>query len=231
MSGFVNVTLSVKQRFAAKIHLVLLTGTSKFEKDVEWSGSAGSINMKSISGTFTNCRIALSGSGYRMDTWVFGDSYCDLWPDKLLDIKSDARFMIDSFSGRASMDAYWSLLSDFRFGFKPKRIVWAMGMNDLDNGAVNANWKTIFDKVKDLCEKMGIDFIPTTIPCTPICDNSYKNAYIKSHCSEYIDVAGAVGGSGVGSTWFSGLLLSDQAHPTTAGQYVIANEMIGYLGV
>lgn len=230
MSDYVNVTLSVGQLFGAKAHLVLATGTQKYIKDVEWSGCNDDIKLKSVSGTYTNCSVKLSGAGYRMDTWVFGDSYCDMWPDKLLDLKSDARFMIDSYSGRGSFDAYWSLISDLRIGYKPKRIVWAMGMNNADRGAVNADWKTIFDRVKALCEKIGIDFIPCTIPCTPTRDNSYKNAYIASNCTEYIDMAGCVGATAQGSTWFAGLLASDNVHPSSAGQYVIANEMLGYIG-
>jgi len=231
MSDFVNVTITVGQLFNLQAKVVICSGTKKFTKNVEWCGSHGNITLESISGNYTNCEIKLSGIGYRMDTWLFGDSYCDMWPDRLLDLKSDARFMIDSYSGRGSIDAYWSLMNDFKFGFKPKRIIWAMGMNNADNGVVNADWKTIFDLVKALCEKMGIDFIPCTIPCTPTRDNSYKNAYIAANCTEYIDVAGCVGATTAGSSWFSGLLGSDNVHPTNAGQFVIANTMLGYLGV
>ena len=231
MSDFVNITISVGQKFNLQAKVVICSGSQKFTKNVEWCGSSGNITMQSISGDFTGCEIKLSGAGYRMDTWLFGDSYCDMWPDKVLDLKSDAQFMIDAFSGRGSLDAYDSLLNDLKFGYKPKRIVWAMGMNNADSGAVNADWKTIFDNVKLLCEKMGIDFIPCTIPCTPTLDNSYKNAYIAANCTEYIDVAGCVGATTAGSSWFAGLLGSDNVHPSTAGQYVIANTILGYLGV
>lgn len=90
-------------------------------------------------------------------------------------------------------------------------------MNEEDNNAVNAQWKTYLDAVVSLCKLYGINLILATIPCVPSIDNTYKNAIVKSSGYRYIDFAKAVNAENAGSTWYSGMLSSDNVHPSETG--------------
>ena len=68
-----------------------------------------------------------------------------------------------------------------------------------------------------ICEENGITPIFATIPNVPSVLNTGKNAWIKASDYRYIDFAAAVGAESAASTWFSGMLSSDNIHPTESG--------------
>jgi hypothetical protein len=100
-------------------------------------------------------------------------------------------------------------------------------MNDGDtSSAVNTSWKNCLDAVLDICNKNGIIPILATIPNTPTIENTYKNDIVKNSGYRYIDFASAVGASESGSSWFSGMLNSDNVHPNMTGALALYGKAI-----
>ena len=130
-------------------------------------------------------------------------------------------YMLDGFSGASSSDAVSSFNKDILLG-TPKAIIWMLGMNDADSGAVNSTWKTAFDSMVSYCSNKGIQFICCTIPNVPDRDHTYKNTYIRNSGVRYIDIAVALGANTANSTWYDGLLGLDNVHPTDSGAMYIA---------
>ena len=109
----------------------------------------------------------------------------------------------------------------------PKYVVWALGMNDGDSTtSINENWKTCVDEVIEYCDDNGIEIILATIPNTPVINNSLKNEYIKSSGKRYVDYARAVGATSVGSTWYNGMLHTDNVHPTELGAKALCERLM-----
>ena len=100
----------------------------------------------------------------------------------------------------------------------PKYVIWAMGMNDADtSSAVNAQWLSCVEEVREWCEANDRELILCTIPNVPSIINTHKNAYVKNSGLRYIDFAAAVNAESTGATWYSGMLSSDNVHPTATG--------------
>lgn len=96
-------------------------------------------------------------------------------------------------------------------------------MNDADSSSTyNTNWKTCLDEVIATCERKGITLILATIPNVPNISNYYKNQFVRDSGYRYIDFAKAVGAEEVGSTWYSGMLSSDNVHPAELGAKALA---------
>ena len=107
----------------------------------------------------------------------------------------------------------------------PEKIVWCLGMNDGDDGEVDASWKACVDELMEICEARNIELILATIPNVPSVDNTYKNAYVIASGHRYIDFASAVGASS-GTTWYDNMLSSDMVHPDTQGAIALFNQAI-----
>jgi lysophospholipase L1-like esterase len=109
----------------------------------------------------------------------------------------------------------------------PKYIVWALGMNGSDSeSAINASWKSCTDEVIATCANKNITVILATIPNVPNRIQTFKNAYVKASGERYIDFAKAVGAESQGSTWYSGMLSSDNLHPDTNGAIALYSELL-----
>lgn len=184
----------------------------------------GRVTASTSGGVYENCRLSFYASEYKHDIWAFGDSYFDLWPKYAI---SDgfANVAIDGASGRNSMNAYRSLMIAVNKR-KPKKILWCMGMNDIDNeDSVNTWWYGRYVAVKSYCENNNIELILSTIPCNNR-NHYFKNQIIKASGLRYVDIAHAVGGEEIGSGWYSGLLGADGVHPTPLGSKVIATRFM-----
>ena len=208
---------------------ITLTNTAgeKVTKQLsKWIGCKGGIiKFISISGTYTNITLSHSGTWMYKDTWIFGNSYTDFWPSKCY-ANGGSNFYLDGYSGRRAQGGYDSLLLSLKYG-KPKRIVWMLGMNNPDTEiAVNESWNNIFNELKELCAIMNIQLIPCTIPNVPERIHTFKNQIIRNSRLPYIDISSVLGANEKGSNWFSGLLSSDNVHPTGLGSEIIANTII-----
>lgn len=109
---------------------------------------------------------------------------------------------------------------------KPKYIVWCVGMNDgSDSSAPSAQWMNAVNEVIAICKKYNIVPIFGTIPTVPSINHEKKNAWIRSSGYQYIDFAKAVGASSSG-VWFSGMLSTDNVHPTSAGAMALYRQAL-----
>ena len=208
---------------------ITLTNTAgkKVTKQLsKWIGCRGGIiKFISISGTYTNITLSHSGTWMDKDTWIFGNSYTDFWPSTCY-ANGGSNFYLDGYYGRSAQGGYDSLLLALKYG-KPKRIVWMLGMNNPDTEiAVNGSWNNIFNELKELCAIMNIQLIPCTIPNVPERIHTFKNQIIRNSGLPYIDISSVLGANEKGSNWFSGLLSSDNVHPTGLGSEIIANTII-----
>ena len=216
-----NISVIIKTTKVHFAEIYLLSNDSGvFHQEISWNGSGNGCSLSNANGSYSNCTFSLNCQGLLKDVWIFGDSYTDKWPLCLDELGFD-NYLLDGFSGRTSQQAYESFLKDIAIA-KPKAIIWMMGMNDPDNGSVNSSWKTAFDNVKTLCDINKIEFIYTTIPCVPQLDNSYKNNYATNSGVRIIPIASILGASSQGSSWYAGLLSSDNVHPSNSGSMLIA---------
>lgn len=216
----------VKGTINTSITLTNTAGEKVTKRLSKWIGCRGGIiKFISISGTYTNITLSHSGTWMDKDTWIFGNSYTDFWPSKCY-ANGGSNFYLDGYSGRSAQGGYDSLLLALKYG-RPKRIVWMLGMNNSDTEiAVNESWNNIFNKLKELCAIMNIQLIPCTIPNVPKKIHTFKNQIIRNSGLPYIDISSVLGANEKGSNWFSGLLSSDNVHPTELGSEIIANTII-----
>lgn len=216
----IQITIEVGTNYRAKITLV--SNGEKYVTEQDWDGNIGDIFVNSIDTELADCDISWACKNYSSLIWAYGDSYFGMtnnarWIAQLLSNGYGENMLIDGYPGRASNDAYNSLVTSLKHG-KPKYILWAMGMNNPDNdSSVNASWNEKFNAVKELCEENKITFIGCTIPNTPTQFNSYKNNIVRNSGARYIDFAKAVGAEHMNDSWYDGMLSSDKVHPTEKG--------------
>ena len=205
--------------------VTIITSTGNFTAELPFGGSRENVKANAVSGSYANCVLSFFCGDYKKDVWAFGDSYFDMWPAKAISLGYN-NLLIDGWSGRASKEAYESLEKLLELYPAPKKILWCMGMNDGDSSTeVNENWNTYYNRIKELCADRCIELILTTIPNIPDKNHSFKNNIIRNSGLRYVDVCKAVGAES-DSSWYSGLLGDDQAHPSEIGGYVIASAII-----
>lgn len=225
-STFVQISIEVSDN-ARKAQLVITTLGGQFVHEIPWRASCGRLQLTNLSATaITNVETNYYCSSVNKDVWAFGDSYFNICAPMMGELRY-TNLMMDAKSGRKSADAITSLNKCLAVR-NPKVIYWAMGMNDGDSGAVNANWKSALDTVIAYCSLYDIELILATIPNTPTVDNTYKNAVVKASGYEYVDVCHAVGAD-ISTSWFAGLLRADKVHPTEQGVNVIVQEWVSIM--
>ena len=156
------------------------------------------------------------------DLWCYGDSYFSIaqtrWPYWILTRGYSALF--NAMPGANSEFMWKRFCYDLMCG-NPRKVFWCLGMNDTDNGAINASWLKYLTQIIDICTMRGIEVVLATIPNTPTMDNSYKNAYIKTLDKPYVDFASAVLNKD-GTGWIDGMM-ENSVHPNKKGAKCLAN--------
>lgn len=229
ISDFIDVVITVGNIENVRAVVTVMTASGDFtQSNIPMGGCNGSVfafgGQDLIDVVYSyNLADMLS------DIWLFGDSYISLgdpnrWTHQLMQYGYKDILMC-GFSGATSSNEILAFREIMEIG-KPKIVVWALGMNDADNGQVNQTWLACVNEVISFCAENGIELVLATIPCTPRVDNSYKNAYIKESTYRYIDFAKAVNGETVGSSWYADMLSSDNVHPVALGAKALANRFI-----
>lgn len=173
---------------------------------------------------FTQYRLSFGSNDFDKKIWMYGDSYFDHWLPLSI-ARGYTNCLTDGYSGGGSSAG----LASFRLAMKhgtPEKVVWCLGMNDGDSSAANTSWLNAITAVKQLCDENGIELWVTTIPNVPSKSHTYKNAYIRANFN-YIDICKYVGAE-ESTAWYSGLLSSDNVHPSTEGDFYIAGIMETY---
>ena len=223
LDEYVYVIIDVKNQTNATVTIMTKNGSS-YTNDITWFGCYGNASALLNGGSLKNCALSFYSMDYRKDVWAYGDSYFDFWPT-YVNAAGANNWLADAFSGRNATQAYASFEKDMLHG-TPRYVLWCMGMNNADSSeAINSDWKTITDNLISYCDNAGIEIILVTIPNTPIRNHNYKNAYIRNSGKRYVDISQAVGAE-ESTSWYTGLLSSDNVHPTQNGAKVIANRMM-----
>ena len=187
-----------------------------------WRSQYGKFVVSSENNDLSDCTLSYVPKGITTETWMFGDSYFTGSDDKrwtyYLIQTGNKNYNLNGYGGRGSSAAYNALAVLLETGRIPRRILWCIGMNDADSGAINAAWKEKFDAVKAFCDDNHVEMIGATIPNVSDAsyDNTYKNAYVIASGIRYIDFASAVDPDGDG-VWYDDMLSGDNIHPTAEG--------------
>lgn len=219
-SDFITVVINVGVN---KANVTIFTAGGSFTvNDVQWSGCNGNIFAEAIDTTFTDCEMKWTTSDVKERVWVFGDSYLGFnnsrWAGQMHNL-GYTNWLACGFPGGRSASELASFKTLLTLG-TPDTVIWCMGMNDGDNGAVNSSWQYNVTEVMSLCKEKHITLILATIPTCPIVDNTYKNAWIKASGYRYIDFDKAVGVNG--TSWYNGMMAGDEIHPTELGAKALA---------
>lgn len=216
ISDYISVIVDVGYKNTADVTITSIGGL--FKKNITWVGCKDNILFESHNSKFNNVKATFLLNDLNKKLWCFGDSYFDFWAVKMYEL-GFGNFYADAFSGRNSAQALESLKNCMKYKI-PNKIYWCLGMNDPDNGKVNENWLAVVEELKTTCAEKEIKLIFSTIPSTPINDNSYKNQYIYDSGYKYVDINRMVGAS-ENTSWYEGLLGEDNIHPSTNGTNVI----------
>jgi hypothetical protein len=221
-ADYISVTIEMKYGNVASVK-VCTNGGEYGIAFTSWDVRKGVLFLKSVgTNILTNCNLSYYCYGLEKPTYIYGDSYLtnaagvtDRWPSYLLK-GNHTNFMLNGYSGRASLNALKALKLDLTLGI-PKRIIWCLGMNDADTaGAINANWKSCVEELKSICEQNNIELILATIPLVNAVGNVKKNEYVRASGYRYIDFAKAVGASS-DYTWYTNMLSDDGVHTAIEG--------------
>ena len=233
ISDFIYVCIEKDDKTNAKVTIMSKSGTYALQTTAgTYYGVHGAIKASTTS-ELTNATLKYIAKDLSKDTWLFGDSYITLndngkYMTQLVNMGFADKICSCGYGGAAS----GNIMFDFRnltAIAKPKRIVWALGMNDKDGDtSVNANWKAFYNEVRTYCDSNGIELILATIPNTPSDStaNSYKNEIVRASGCRYIDFAKAVNAEADNATWYDGMLSSDNVHPTELGAKVLASRFL-----
>ena len=215
-----------------------------------WLGVNGKIRATSVSASLSDCTLSFTCDGYYKEIQVYGDSYIHVLNERrayyyLAQNGYNRNIMLNAFPGEASKQA----LADLKLNLKysaPKRILWAMGMNDLDVNETtpSKNWLDSVNEFFSICKENNIIPILATIPSvvggysedSGIGDkriHKAKNDWVKSSGYRYVDFAKAVGANDVTGYWFNNGESDDmlesgsmRVHPTKYGAVALYNQLI-----
>ena len=198
--------------------------------NTSWSGEHGTpYCYNGCSTSVTDAVFTYTCEDYRHRLWIFGDSYTSIannrWTYYLYEWGYNENILINGFPGEQSRMGFFDWRDALNHG-TPSIAIWAYGMNNTDNGSINADWLTYTRLFLKDCEDRDITPILATIPCIPNGDNSYKNAWIRASGYRYIEFANAVNTEQDASTWFTGMLSIDNVHPDVQGAVALACKAI-----
>lgn len=206
------------------------TKNGEFDQDnVPMAGCNGNISTWAMMKT-KNVNAKFICHDMKYDIFVFGDSYLSLgdpsrYPFYLVN-EGYKEMLLSGYSGATSLteiESFRNILAKSQ----PKKVIWCLGMNDADSETgVNENWKKCIDEVIQVCKDNNIELILATIPNTPRVSNTFKNEWVRNSGYRYIDFAKAVGAEEKTSTWYDGMLSSDNVHPTELGAKTLAERFL-----
>ena len=197
---------------------------------INWNGNyTGIPYVEAVSGSYTDCCFTYGSKDFQKELWAFGDSYFSFttnerWTYYLIGDGYMNNLLLSGWPGENSAYSLTALNNYLnQYKEKPKKIIWALGMNDgTDGSVVNSTWLSGIESFLSICEANGIEPILCTIPSalvtasSALINNEKKNEWIRSHDYRYIDFAEAVGSQSDGS-WTEGYKSSDGVRPSAKG--------------
>lgn len=226
LKDYVYVRILIKDSDGIAYINIRTNGGTYSRTNTSWIGTHGSPYVKNgCTATITDVSFTWTCEAFRHRIWIFGDSYITVanarWPYYLYEWEFNKNILLSGYPGEESRTGYYDWLEALKYG-TPSIAIWAYGMNNTDNGAVNADWLAYTRLFLKDCERRDITPILATIPCIPNGNNSYKNAWVRSSGYRYIEFANAVNTAQDASTWFENMLSSDNVHPDIQGAIALA---------
>lgn len=232
-SNFVSVNVNVGNLETPAARVTILSANQRFiQEGVPFVGCRGQVFAQPAA-AMTNAVLSYSMRDLKSDVFIFGDSYTSLndqnrWPYHVIQA-GYTDYLLCGFPGAGSQDILTALQQMIALA-RPKYIVWLLGMNNADTeSSYNTNWKTALDSVLEICENIKATPILATIPNTPTVSNYYKNQYVRESGYLYIDFAKAVGAEALNAPWYTGMLSTDNVHPTVYGARALAMRLLADL--
>ena len=217
--SYFSIVLATKNLNKTKAYL---SSGGKTFTSAEFVWNSSRSNLKVYTNTpFTQYQLSFGSNDFDKKIWMYGDSYFDHWLPLSIN-RGYTNCLADGYSGGGSTAGLASFKLALEHG-TPSKVVWCLGMNDGDSTVVNQSWLNAINSVKEICDTHSIELWVATIPNVPSKNHTYKNAYIRENFS-YIDIAKYVGAN-ESTAWYTGLLSSDKIHPSTQGDFYIANIM------
>lgn len=229
LSDFITVNIKGGEDVGARAEITIRTNGGGYSTtNVIFFGCNGAVYAVSET-AMTDVVFDYVVADMKKDIFVFGDSYTSLadnmkFPYYLLE-RGYTDYLLAGFGGATANDGLLAF-NEICDKQKPKYIVWLLGMNNPDNGAINASWLSCTETVIAYCETHKIVPILATIPNTPNMENTYKNEWVRNSGHRYVDFAKAVGAEASGSAWYTGMLSSDYVHPSIEGAKVLAERIL-----
>lgn len=167
-----------------------------------------------------NNKLSMTCKDFKRNILLFGDSYISNSESRWIYYLGDSidQLCLNGYSGEGSESAVYDFDKVIQLA-SPNYIVWCLGMNDgsdEDDAIPNCTWLSSIQHIIYACEENGIIPILATIPSVPSINNRAKSAWVRSSGYKYIDFASAVNSDNSGN-WYSGMLSSDNVHPTEQG--------------
>lgn len=228
IKDYLVITVELDKSANAKITVTTNGGSYTNDKLSFAAIRRGAFFVKDGASEGVNGHFSYAAKGWGYNTHVYGDSYIGVYSDQrwpYYAVQDGYNVYFNGFSGRGSADALPVLKSVLKQGARPERIIWALGMNDKDNGAPNASWLACVEELKTICANNAIELILTTTPLVAAVDNTYKNRYVRGSSYRYIDFAAAVGAT-EDTTWYDNMLADDGVHPATEGAVALYQQVL-----
>ena len=229
ISNYLYIEINVKE-YTADI-TIMSNGGQYIITDANWQGFSNErFFADTENSSLTDCVLVWSSGDYRKSAWLFGDSYISFdSPERWCYYLGENRdnILMNGFPGEDSNNSWRALRTGIQYYGKPKYIIWALGMNDgSDNGDTpSATWTYGINRMLDACDCACATPILATIPTVPSINHEAKNTWVRNSGYRYIDFAKAVGANSSG-VWYTGMLSSDNVHPTALGAKALYYEAV-----
>ena len=220
IADFLSVVIYTKNNSDCRSSIVIMSSGGSYKADTTRYYSSRGAVLCNATFAMTNVKMQYVVNDAKEIVWVYGDSYVSMgdpnrWATQLVS-DGHKNVLICGFGGAQSADEIVCFRAMTEL-CTPKFIVWCLGMNDGDSGAVNASWKTCVDEFIATCNEKNITPILATIPNVPSITHTYKNTYVRESGCRYVDFAKAVNAESAGATWYPGMLSQDNIHPAALG--------------
>ena len=224
---YIFISLSINKNEKCDLRIET-NGGSYFKGDVDYPKHSGKIFFEVESGaTLSNCELTWNCSDFKKDVWLFGDSYFNYW-NKYLRSWGYNTVLLNAYPGETSAGGLRDFKGCLKYG-TPQYAVWCLGMNDKDTTSEpNSSWLSCVNEFLSICDEKNITPILATIPCTTNTNvkNENKNNWVRNSGRRYVDFADALNATVDGSSWYNGMLSSDNVHPTNEGSMCIASKLL-----
>ena len=219
-ADYIYVKIDVTEE--SNVNVTIMTnGTSVTKSMGALEGGSGNCEAY-ISGTMTSVKGTIMATDALEDVFIFGDSYINPFSSsytKQLVQNGYTKYLLSGVPGATGANEIGAFATAISLR-SPKVALWALGMND----SSLSDYKTYAEQFVNMCISKNITPVLATIPnVSGKKDKTSINSYVKESGYRYVDFAKAVGAESSDSTWYTGMLIDNDIHPTDLGGVALMN--------